>query len=147
MIEELKAGIAPLEDANERLSAELSAMIEPIEIRDTARADFWAACALARLNEAQSIATDMKVADELLAEYDKRFTDPDAPLVSVCSVCDEDDPRYVDFLFDGPPGPDSPGLIDVTNQNGGEVSVGEWLEVSPGDWVLRVTPKALRACL
>lgn len=130
----------------ERLTKELAVMIEPLEIPDTARADFWAAWLLAVCEQVVPNDKILTEADRMLAEYDKRFTDP--PVTVECEVCGKDDPRYVDLLFDGPPsGSGTPGFMDATDQNGNGVSLGEWLEVSPGDWVLRITLTALRKCL
>ena len=44
----------------------------------------------------------------------------------------------VDFVFDGPPGPESGRFIEVETADGASVSVGEWIKRDDGYWVLRV---------
>ncbi len=51
--------------------------------------------------------------------------------------------RYIDFVFSGPPGPEGPRFIEVENEAGESISVGQWFQRSPEDveqgyWVLRV---------
>lgn len=47
--------------------------------------------------------------------------------------------EQVDFVFDGPPGPVSPRLIEIEGTEGARsVTVGEWLKRPDGAWVLRV---------
>lgn len=47
--------------------------------------------------------------------------------------------EQVDFVFDGPPGPELPRLIEVEQTEGRRsVTVGDWLQRPDGRWVLRV---------
>lgn len=120
------------DDEIQRLREALDAVVEPLEIRDTTRADVWVTVMLAG-GVIRTDAIALIEADRLLVEYDKRFTDPEE--------------GYVDIQFDGAPGPYGCKFMDVVNENGKGVSLGEWLEVSPGDWVLRITPESLHKCL
>jgi hypothetical protein len=45
---------------------------------------------------------------------------------------------HVDIVFDGPPGPQSPRLIEVENANGKGIRFGEWIDREDGRWVLRI---------
>lgn len=45
--------------------------------------------------------------------------------------------HYLDFVVGNGPGPDC-GLIEVENDEGKSVNVGEWFQRSDGFWVLRV---------
>lgn len=44
----------------------------------------------------------------------------------------------IDFVFDGPPGPEGPRFIEAENMAGEGVNAGEWLQRPNGQWVLRV---------
>ena len=44
----------------------------------------------------------------------------------------------VDIVFDGPPGHKSGRFVEVENEEGASVSVGEWVERDDGFWVLRM---------
>lgn len=46
--------------------------------------------------------------------------------------------QYIDVVFDGPPGPESGRFVEVEDQSGASVSVGEWIERDDGYWVLRM---------
>ena len=46
--------------------------------------------------------------------------------------------RRVDFVFDGPPGPEGPRFVEVEDVTGRGVSVGEWIDRGNGLWALRV---------
>lgn len=45
--------------------------------------------------------------------------------------------RFLHFLFDRPPGPERPGLIEVVDDEGKSVNAGEW-EERDGKWALKV---------
>jgi hypothetical protein len=47
---------------------------------------------------------------------------------------------FVDIVFDGPPGPESGRFVEVENQLGRSVDVGEWIHRPDGYWVLRISP-------
>ncbi len=94
-----------------RLEDELAAMIKPLEHYPD-RADVWINAALSREGGFNDVI--LADADRLLAEYDKRFTDPEA--------------GYVDILFNGPP--TTGGAVQsMVNQNG--------IKAVPGDWIDR----------
>jgi hypothetical protein len=44
----------------------------------------------------------------------------------------------LDIVFDGPPGPDGPRLIEVENADRHGVRVGEWVQRDDGLWALRL---------
>lgn len=45
---------------------------------------------------------------------------------------------HIDFVFDGPPGPQPPRFIEVEDEHGNSISVGEWIKRSDDRWVLRL---------
>lgn len=45
--------------------------------------------------------------------------------------------RYVDLVFDGPPGPESPRFVEAVDASG-SIELGEWIERPDGKWVLRI---------
>jgi hypothetical protein len=47
---------------------------------------------------------------------------------------------FVDIVFDGPPGPESGRFIEVENQHGRSVNIGEWIHRPDGFWALRINP-------
>jgi hypothetical protein len=49
-------------------------------------------------------------------------------------------PRYVDIVFDGPPGPESGQFVEVEDAGGTSIRFGHWIERSDGRWVLRISP-------
>lgn len=48
---------------------------------------------------------------------------------------------YIDILFDAPPGPTSGRFIEVEDESGKSIQVGEWIERADGYWALRI-PRA-----
>lgn len=51
---------------------------------------------------------------------------------------------YIDIVFDGPPAPESGRFIEVENEAGASIKVGEWIERPDGYWALRI-PRPLRS--
>lgn len=51
--------------------------------------------------------------------------DPSYPTGDIPSL---PEPGYIDIVFDGPPGPESGGFVEVEDENGCSISVGTWLE-------------------
>ena len=47
--------------------------------------------------------------------------------------------RYIDIVFDRPPGASPPVFIEVENDRGESISLGEWVERPDGYWALRLT--------
>ena len=47
--------------------------------------------------------------------------------------------KHLDFVFDGPPDRDSPRLVEVEDEHGRSVRIGEWIKRAGGFWVLRLT--------
>ncbi|WP_165692597.1 hypothetical protein [Mycolicibacterium fortuitum] len=45
---------------------------------------------------------------------------------------------YIDVVFDGPPGPEPGRFVEVENDKGASVRVGDWLERPDGNWALRI---------
>jgi hypothetical protein len=46
--------------------------------------------------------------------------------------------RYIDIVFDAPPSPEGARLIEVEDDTGAGIDVGEWVERPDGYWVLRL---------
>jgi hypothetical protein len=45
----------------------------------------------------------------------------------------------IDVLSDGPPGPDNGRFVEIENDVGRSISVGEWRRREDGYWALRLT--------
>jgi len=45
---------------------------------------------------------------------------------------------FFDIVFDGPPGPVSGRFVEVEDESGASINVGEWVERPDGFWVLRI---------
>jgi hypothetical protein len=45
---------------------------------------------------------------------------------------------YFDVVFDGPPGHESGRFVEVEDESGASISVGEWVERPDGLWALRI---------
>ena len=50
--------------------------------------------------------------------------------------------KYVDIVFDGPPAPESGRFIEVEDEAGASIALGEWIEREDGYWVLRIESRA-----
>lgn len=50
--------------------------------------------------------------------------------------------RYIDIVFDGPPGPEAGRFVEVEDENGRSLNFGEWIHRDDGYWVLRVLSQA-----
>ena len=46
--------------------------------------------------------------------------------------------RQIDIVFDGPPGPEAGRFVEVEDEFGRSVDMGEWIERSDGYWALRI---------
>lgn len=60
--------------------------------------------------------------------------------------------EYIDIVFDGPPSQESCRFVEVENDQGASIRLGEWIERDGGEWVLRiqqtaVSPEALDAAV
>ncbi len=47
--------------------------------------------------------------------------------------------KYIDIVFDGPPSMPAPRFVEVENDKGEGISVGEWIKRPDGYWVLRLS--------
>jgi hypothetical protein len=45
---------------------------------------------------------------------------------------------YVEIVFDGPPGPESGRFVEVEDEGGHSIRVGEWIQRGNGFWALRI---------
>jgi hypothetical protein len=51
----------------------------------------------------------------------------------------------INIIFDGPPGPDGPRFVEVENDHGQSIRIGDWAEYQPegyeheGFWRLRIS--------
>ena len=46
--------------------------------------------------------------------------------------------RYINIVFDGPPDHDAPCFIEIEDENGNSLSIGEWLPREDGYWNLQI---------
>ena len=46
--------------------------------------------------------------------------------------------KYIDIVFDGPPGPCSGRFVEVENDLGESIRIGEWVDRGDGLWALRI---------
>ncbi|PWU08157.1 MAG: hypothetical protein C5B51_08375 [Terriglobia bacterium] len=46
--------------------------------------------------------------------------------------------RQIDIVFDGPPGPTPGRFVEVEDEAGRSVDVGDWIERKDGYWALRI---------
>lgn len=47
-------------------------------------------------------------------------------------------PRTIDVVFDGPPGHEAGRLVEVEDENGHSIKIGEWIDRRDGMWALRI---------
>jgi hypothetical protein len=43
----------------------------------------------------------------------------------------------IDFVFDGPPGPEAPGFVEVESPPGRSIKFGTWVRREDGSWAIR----------
>lgn len=46
--------------------------------------------------------------------------------------------KYIDIIFDGPPGPDGGRFVEVEDDKGESLAVGHWTQRKDGYWALRL---------
>lgn len=46
--------------------------------------------------------------------------------------------KTIDIVFDGPPGPTAGRFVEVEDEFGASIGVGEWIERDDGFWALRI---------
>jgi hypothetical protein len=46
--------------------------------------------------------------------------------------------KFIDIVFDGPPGPNPGRFVEVENESGESICAGEWIDRGDGMWALRV---------
>lgn len=51
----------------------------------------------------------------------------------------EESGKYVDIVFDGPPGPEPNGFVEVEDAERRSIRFGEWVERDDGCWALRIS--------
>lgn len=51
--------------------------------------------------------------------------------------------KFVDIVFDGPPGPVTGRFVEVEDESGASISFGEWVERDDGFWALRIPDTAV----
>jgi hypothetical protein len=53
--------------------------------------------------------------------------------------------KHIDIVFDGPPDHHAPKFIEVEDDTGKSIKIGEWIHRGPGKyWVLRIKPDQLQ---
>ena len=45
---------------------------------------------------------------------------------------------YIDILFDGPPSHESGRFVEVEDESGKSINIGDWIKRSDGLWALRI---------
>jgi hypothetical protein len=50
---------------------------------------------------------------------------------------------HIDIVFDGPPGPEGPRFVEVEDEQGRSIKIGEWVQRDDGYWVLRIKREQL----
>lgn len=50
--------------------------------------------------------------------------------------------KYVDIVFDGPPGPEAGRFVEVEDDAGKSIKFGEWVQRPDGYWALRLAKAA-----
>jgi hypothetical protein len=48
--------------------------------------------------------------------------------------------KYIDIVFDGPPGPEGGRFVEAENEEGKSIIAGEWINRADGFWSLRMRP-------
>jgi hypothetical protein len=46
--------------------------------------------------------------------------------------------KYIDVVFDGPPAPESGRFVEVEDDRGRSINVGEWVHTPDGFWAHRL---------
>lgn len=44
--------------------------------------------------------------------------------------------QRINIIFDGPPGPEAGRFVEVENEEGASINVGDWLKLDSGLWAL-----------
>jgi hypothetical protein len=47
--------------------------------------------------------------------------------------------RWIDIVFDGPPAPEAPRLVEIEDEKGRRIEAGTWIKRPNGTWALRLT--------
>lgn len=50
--------------------------------------------------------------------------------------------EQIDFVFDGPPGPEGAVFVETEDDAGRGIGIGEWRQREDGYWALRITVDA-----
>ena len=53
-------------------------------------------------------------------------------------MSDEDKGGWIDIVFDGPPSYIAPRFVEVENDKGASISIGDWVQREDGYWALRI---------
>jgi hypothetical protein len=77
------------------------------------------------------------------------LTGDDGSCHDACETPTADEPRetptnFVDIVFDGPPGHLSGRFVEVENESGASIRLGEWVHRVDGYWALRIPREAKR---
>ncbi len=46
--------------------------------------------------------------------------------------------KTIDIVFDGPPGPVAGRFVEVEDESGASIGIGDWIERDDGFWALRI---------
>jgi len=61
-----------------------------------------------------------------------------AGVVKILTAFAENKDAYIDIVFEGPPGPEGGMFVEVENDEGASIRLGDWVDRKDGFWVLRI---------
>lgn len=65
----------------------------------------------------------------------------DCPYCDITEEYEKSLPKHIDFVFDGPPGPEAGRFVEVEDDKGASIRIGEWVQRDGGHWALRINPR------
>lgn len=87
-------------------------------------------------------------AKQARAHVDSLAVEPAAPPLAPSSEPQSggSDMQFVDIVFDGPPSHESGRFVEVENERGKSISLGEWVHRADGYWALRISALPASRC-
>lgn len=78
-------------------------------------------------------------------DYADRAADAGYPVVPLyaSAALGARERAFIDIVFDGSPAPESGRFVEVENEAGASINVGEWIKRGDGLWALRLTRAAM----
>lgn len=87
-----------------------------------------------RLSEYWLGATD---GDRFCTSMARAAKQTEAFLAALAATADGEE-KYIDIVFDGPPGPESGRFVESENMAGASINAGRWIDRGNGLWALRI---------